>query len=327
MATSLQTRVIGGAITFGFVLTIFTAIVSIIHIVSTSAPDFLQYYEPQSNLLPPISKIAYFPLRLFPYIYVQAVWIIVSFICLLWVVWKLGRFFQMTDRQIMVVSMLAYFAFPTRFTLGMGQVNSIVLACLVLAVSHTSGFWYALSVLLKPEFVFLLIPLGIQTKWRIFALLIVIALLMLMGWGYAPPAFHWAGAGIYYNQGLSGFVSRAGGSYWMYGILAMFILSIWVYKVAKRNIRSSEIVWLFMPTFILIEPIAWQHHFVYLIPTFIFLWKNHQKFWTRWLLVVSYVLVSWNFSSPGFLATMPLGWFVISHATVGVFILWALTLL
>jgi len=122
-------------------------------------------------------------------------------------------------------------------------------------------------------------------------------------------------------------IARGGGTAGWYVLFSTLVLGTSVYVFWKKRVLFPDIIWKSLPIFILVEPIAWQHHFVFLIPTYIWLWVKHAPFLVRMMLAISYLLVSWNFASSGFLATMPLGWLLASHATVGAILLWFVSLI
>lgn len=313
-------------------LTSLKALGSLYRIITTSAPDFWWYYHAEVSLLPPISRLVYLPLRLFSYDVAQGGWVVASFLCFLWIIRKLGASAWM--------GALAFLSFPTRFTLGMGQVNFIALTVLVSAVTRESGILFALAILLKPELILLFIPLVLKKYWRlvgqsfyVFVPALFISLALFGASAYIAyqaqllPLFaQWNDIGIYYNQGISGLVARAGGSAWMYVGIAIVVIGSSARSLWKKKLTLSALLWRSMPAFILVEPIAWQHHLVFLIPTYFMIWVQKNYGWSRMFLVISYLLVSWNFVHPEILDTMPLGWALASHGTMGVFILWMLSL-
>lgn len=325
------TMIIGSAI---------KALYSIVHIVTTSAPDFVQYYESQTSLLPPVSRLIYLPLRLLPLGIAQGIWVVVSAVCLMLVIWKLGRPFGL-------LLALSYLSFPTQFTLGMGQVNLIALFLLVTAVFHeqdkrsaSAGVLFTLSILLKPELILLAPVFLISRRWNMMRwslgvmVLAAVSAAALFGLDaytkYATRFIEtmsgWNDVAIYYNQGMSGAIARLGSSAYLYLLIAGVFTGLTWYVFWKKREVFPHTIWRSLPLFILIEPIAWQHHFVFLIPAYITLWRSSMSLRRRCALVISYFLISWNFASSGFLATMPLGWLVASHGTAGVLILWILSL-
>lgn len=360
MATVPKARLTAGLILLVIVFVAAHAVFSVFRIVTTTAPDFFYYYQASQSfishvenplhLLPPASLLVYAPLAVLPYPLVQGAWIIVSVACLVFVVRQLGALVGVTSWQhLSLMGVLAYAMFPTRFTLGMGQVNLIALAFVVYAVALVRknqavlpGILFAYAMLLKPELVLLLPVMVWARKWPLLVIIsgvLIITEFVARGLVYEGAQYigieslfesfirGWASAGVYYNQGLSGLLVRAGFIQpWVYGVLSVFVLIITLIARIKRPLPFEALLWSSLPVLILVEPIAWQHHLVFLLPTLFWLWKGNNGRVRKAVLMLGFVLLSWNFATPGFLDTMPLGWLVASHATVGVIMLWVLTL-
>ncbi|MEK7532863.1 MAG: glycosyltransferase family 87 protein [Patescibacteria group bacterium] len=359
MAASAKPRLTDIVVSFLILLTAIKAVYSLWHIITTSAPDFAYYYQASEeavrtldvpiHLLPPASLLLYAPLQYVPYGVAQGIWVLLSFFCLFAVVIAVGRSVGVKNARVFaLIAALAYLSFPTQFTLGMGQVNLIALALVVASVSlerqersMISGVVMAVSWLLKPELVLLLPVMVICRKWKMIgaavcALCTAIAVSVML-WGteaytiygqrLAPLSRGLADAGIYYNQSLTGLLVRGGiTSAWIYLAVVIGVFSVTCYSLGKKQRPFAESIWAYMPALLLIEPIAWQHHFVLLLPTYLMLWARHTSLRMRGLIAVSYFLISWNFASSQFLDTMPLGWLIASHGSIGALILWGMTL-
>ena len=357
MAAPKITRFVNYVVVLVLSVTALKALYSLYHVVTTSAPDFMYYYEAaltlrgsaQRHLLPPASVLVYMPLGIFPYEISQGLWILVSAASLVATIWIVGASVGITEKKsLFLITALSYLSFPTQFTLGMGQVNLLVLLLLVVSVrfkharhSLWAGISFALALLLKPEVMLIAPVFFLYRKWRMLAVtVLVIALTFLVSIGifgigaYGTYAERlgglltgWRDTDIYYNQSLAGLIARGGGTAGWYVLFSTLVLGTSVYVFWKKRVLFPDIIWKSLPIFILVEPIAWQHHFVFLIPTYIWLWVKHAPFLVRMMLAISYLLVSWNFASSGFLATMPLGWLLASHATVGAILLWFVSLI
>ena len=360
MATPKKARIIVAVQWIVVVGAAIKAAVSLFRIISTSAPDFYYYYEAAGevlrlvphpiHLLPPASLLVFSPLALVPYDLMQALWVLGSFVCLVGTTLAMAKHEGITDRlTVLTIVALTYLPFPSQFTLGMGQVNFYALALLIAAIllekklptGVTAGL-VAFAVLLKPEIVLLLAVFFAYRRWAsLIAIGAWLAAAVMVSVGiYGTVAYQryaermlnaagtWRDYGIYYNQGLTGFLARAGttDASW-YAVTAILIIAATVIAFRKKNIPFPNGLWLSLPVFLLVEPIAWQHHFVFLIPTFFALWTRDQRRLSRGMLAVSYALVGWNFASPGFLTAIPLGWLPASHGTVGAIILWLVSIL
>lgn len=358
MAAAKTTRLTAVAMGVFIAAAAAKAVVSLIRIITTTAPDFVYYYEAAGevtrrvsnpiHLLPPASLLIFAPLRLIPFDLAQGIWVTLSFLCLIGVVWRVTGMVGLRDPLVRwTLVALGYLSFPTQFTLGMGQINLIVLYLFVVSVAeeirHRSVFAggvFALAILLKPE-IGLLAPVFLLTRrWRILGSLavflggvIAVSLPVFGVDAYGEYASRmnvalgsWRDVGIYYNQGLSGLVARMGGDSTLYFILSVLVIVITLFIAGKRDIRFPSALWLAIPVFLLIEPIAWQHHFVFLLPVYVLLAKRISSLKIHVWLGISFVLISMNFAAPAFLDTMPLGWLVSSHATVGNLLVWILAM-
>lgn len=358
MAAPTTPRLTGYAVSVFIALTAIKAAYSLWRIIVTSAPDFEYYYQASEeavrrieqpiHLLPPASLLVYAPLQYVPYTVVQAAWVLLSFVCLIAVVVLIARSVGIRHaRTLMLVAALSYLSFPTQFTLGMGQVNLLVLMLVVAAVffegqsrSWSAGVSIGLSWLLKPELLLLMPVLILCRKWRMIGAslsTLAVAVALSVGlWGtqsyavYGQRLTHLGtglvDAGIYYNQSLTGLMARSGvTSLWIVVPVLVGVFLVTCYSLWKNPKSFAESVWMYMPALLLIEPIAWQHHFVWLIPTYIMLWARRSSVRAAVLLAVSYFLISWNFASFEFLDTMPLGWLIGSHGVIGLLIVWIMT--
>ena len=360
MAAPAKPRLDSPVLSVFILLAAAKAVYSLWRIVTTSAPDFAYYYQAAEeatgtltrpiHLLPPPSILLYAPLHVLPFGLVQGIWVMLSFVSLLLIVGLVARSEGITHpRALMLIGALSYLSFPTQFTLGMGQVNLIALLCVAVSVqlsAHSryriiSGIVMALAWLLKPELVLVLPVIVLCKQWRVLmgaaGMLVASGILSVMVWGttvysvyierLAPITRGFTDAGIYYNQSLMGLLTRAGvNAAWVSFAAALFVALIAWYSCRKKARPFGESMWRYMPALLLMEPIAWQHHFVLLIPTYITLWLSNLSRRTRGFLIASYFLVSWNFASSRFLDTMPLGWLIASHGAIGALIVWIIAL-
>ncbi|MEK7577244.1 MAG: glycosyltransferase family 87 protein [Patescibacteria group bacterium] len=336
-----------------------------VRIIVSVAPDFMVYYLgviPQNgtqhivtNLLPPASRLVYWPIVLLPYQWSQALWVFVSIFCL-WISirYTLHMLGNHARRDAILYMAVAFLSFPTRFTLGMGQVNLIALALIVVAAfkekKHQSlfgGILYGVAILLKPELI-LLYPVFLLTRrWQFciasITTIIAAALCSLIFFERsAYPIFiermsslvaTLEGWDIYYNQSLSAMLTRFGlysGLKFVYIGLSITILAVSLWFTRYKKIGFPILLWVMLPVFLIIEPIAWQHHLVFLIPTYLFVWEKYKKFggvWFYGIFWISYLLVSWNIKNPVYWQQSPVGALVLSHGFIGVIVTWVLALI
>lgn len=338
------------------------AVLSLMRIIGTSAPDFSVLYQSAINLrlgasiyqdaslytglgYPAVSLLPFLPFTFLPYFWAQALWILGSFAAFCGVGYlslrMAGRY---TFRTWCTVMTLGFLAFPTKFTFGMGQANYYALYFLLLGIStfSLSGFVriavLILALLLKPHFLFvygglLLTYLRPQVVKSLVVAILAIGLLgYITGWSNevvylhhtVPQLMRFDGRELYYNQGIQAGIARLMGNMgkpWAM-VISVFIAiisyaSIWV----RKNASPSYVLALLLPMQVLIEPLAWQHHLIFLLPTFVLLWPS-----SRVLFLLGYVLVAWNIKNPVYWQGSPVEQIIMSHALAGLALIWYMVL-
>lgn len=319
------------------------AFYSIYKISATTAPDFSvlwliakdfghvdnPYLNPgiyTPSGYPPFSYLFYIPLTLFPFNFGLLIFLLISFSAILGSVWiSIKLIFKKVDiYHFLFASALTLIAFPTKFSLGMGQVNSIVLFLLLFSYMQTlnkkevfPGILMGVAVMLKPIFAFFLLFFLIQEKWRLifYSIITVLtgfavtyAFYGLGIWEYwindiIFPLLNYAGREVYYNQGFLGFASRFIASIEIRKIIEYIILPVSLIPIfIFRRTKSADLLLsLFILTLLITDSISWQHHFVWLIFPFILLTYYSIKLKGIWFWIflgISYLLVSWNFKNP-----------------------------
>lgn len=243
--------------------------------------------------------------------------------------------------------LLTFLAFPTKFTLGMGQSNSIALFLVLVSYllytknkNVASGIFLGMAIALKTVFGFFFLFFLLKREWKVvvyslFSLASLGFLTILIGdiglYGYyikdvIPPLFSLSGREIYYNQGVMGFVSRLTQDLLLRKYLGMFISAILVvaamlitFKKRARNLQFS----VFITTLLLADTLSWQHHFIWLIFPFVLLTAHALKKKQAGMLVliaISYLLVSWNFENPSIYFEFPKS-LLLSNTFYGTFVL------
>lgn len=342
---------------------------SILKIVSTTAPDFSVFWMASKDFLarknlysnpdlvyqllqPPITLVFYIPLSLIFYRYAQAIFILLSFASIVGtaLISLKITFDKIPWHYFLLVLFLALTAFPTKYTLGMGQVNTISLFILL------SGFYFylrrsykiagillGLSIISKPIFGFLLLFFLLEHERRVilyilgtliggFLLSILVSNIALYQYWIEkvfPPLLGMGGREVYYNQGISGFISRLTQNPTIRG-LATILISILVvgsssFLAFKKN-NKQLLFSLFLISLLLVDSLSWQHHFVWLIFPFVVLCRyalTIKKIWLWILLGVAYLLVSWNFKNPSLYLGFP-KILLLSNQFYGAVILWGI---
>lgn len=322
-----------------FCLVLFYALFSIIRIGTSLAPDFSVFYDASRGLIagkniyalpmytglgyPPFSLLPYIPLTIFPYQTAQWIWIIASFLFLFLSIYLSLSLFKKNARLIdfITVFILSFLSFPVKFTLGMGQVNFLALVLLLLAMRYKSGFLLGLLCIIKPHFLLFLPLFGVRTILIAAVTLAAGALLtgLAFGWNQYLSYIHslsqllvFSGREIYYNQGLGAFLSRLlhnglAGDLTLW--ISLLLIAVYAWVVYQNKISGFRAILLCIPVFLLVEPLSWQHHYVFLLPVYVWLATKIKKPVTWTLFVISYILVSINFRNPP-------GW-IMSHVFFG----------
>jgi len=302
---------------------------------------------------PPNTLLFYLFFNLLPYQIGQNVFLLISFLSLILSIYISFRVLKSKPTLLLFSTylLLIVFSFPSKFTFGMGQNNFVVLALLLLSFwffvkkkDMLSGLFLGLVVSFKTVFVFFLLFYLLKKRWKLLlsALFTIIVLVILtgevFGWHLynfyflkvVPPLLNLEGREIYYNQGLMGFISRLTldlniRKYLAFSlsVILVFISSLFSLNIKNRNIQFS----LFITSLVIIDTLSWQHHFVWLIFPFIVIAQKlfeRKNIFEIILLVLSYVLISWNFKIyPDFSFLNPL---VLSHVFIGAIILYFLEL-
>jgi hypothetical protein len=200
---------------------------------------------------------------------------------------------------------LVFISFPVKFTLGMGQINLLVLWLLVISLwfikqkkEFVSGVFLGISFAVKlfPVLlpVYFLVDSGLRRNDRgeskkvllgFFISLLISVLLVLF---FVPlktssqfitnilPSFFASWKLDYYNQALSGFIGRSFGtgsfSTSLKIIFSLILVSITFFAVLKNKqkdfLTTSLKIGTLITASLMINTFSWQHHFVWLIIPF-----------------------------------------------------------
>lgn len=352
------TRVFVGAL---FLVILCYQTISIIKIISTTAPDFSVFYQSAVNLLhhknlytdqrlytgfgyPPYTALLFIPLTYLPYQIAQGIWIVTNTILLaLCACLSLKLIYNnISLTHFLLIYSLMWLSFPTKFTFGMGQVNILALFIMLLALVEgqvgkkvTEGIYLGLLFILKPHFLIFLPIYMIRKRWKTLSLSLGLLFItglgagLLFGWGQfytyvtrtVPELLVFQGREIYYNQGIGAFLSRVQPIYLasMETTIASILFvagSFWL--IWKNQIPIKSAVIGFIPVFLLIEPLSWQHHYVFLLPVFVALvreLKGHNL--GILVLGMSYLLISINIKQPQIYSDTLVGNIVLSHVFWG----------
>lgn len=250
---------------------------------------------------------------------------------------------------------LAFLSFPTKFTLGMGQSN--LLADLLIIGSFyfykktepvQGGILLGLALVVKPLLGFLVLFFLLKKAWRTLSIagvvitLFIVPTLVVYGLDIyiyyvtqlIPHLLNLEGREIYYNQGVVGFLARLTDDIFIRKtvstIVSIFLTGAASYVILKKNVNDEIKFSILLVALLLIDTLAWQHHFVFLIFPYVVVYmsirRRRQSLLTLSLLVLSYLMVSYNIKSPESLYGAPFS-FVLSHVFFGTVILLLLLLM
>ncbi len=341
---------------WGFILsTLLYAGISWYRIITTSAPDFNVYYGSARLITehkplfgntglftafnyPPVTLLLFLPFLVLPYNFAQGLWISVSIVLIpvcVGVCLKIkeegmggGEGSEGIDvRKILLWSAVWFWTFPSKFTLGMGQINIVSICFLLVGILlfdkkrvFLSSMVFSLLLVSKPQFLLVLPFLMFSGYWYI---AIVAGLLygvesllvsVIFGFSYfysyinnqMPEFLSFSGRDIYFNQSISGFFSRIFFipiAQWCTRIATGLIggvggIEVVIRRLQKKTIKLHQLMYLFLPILVLVEPLGWQHHYVFLLPVYIWMWYEDLQIVERIVLVVSFILVSINITTP-----------------------------
>ncbi len=302
-------------------------------------------------IYPPICLFFLFPFQLLPLVIASKVWIGLSFIGVIFSLIIILRIYKYSlfSSFSLVLFTLAFLFFPLKFTLGMGQINVFILLCLAFALYFFSrgkealvGIFFGLSLTIKYFPIFIILYLIFRKKWKILQyLFLTVVFLFIMGYLFIDtsinnyfflntfPSLFQSSGGYYYNQALSGFVSRtfAGSSmeFIIRILLSVLILFTTFFVMYKRKKINKEIILfeigIIITTNLLLSSFTWQHHFTWLLIPLIFTAFQIHKKSEFFLLFIIFLLLTYNIKYP---AGVPI--LFQSHAFYGALLLWGFDL-
>jgi len=305
-------------------------------------------------IYPPLCLLLFYPFVWIPLILAGQIWTFVSLACLLIAIWILVKQYNATTNKLLlgVIWILVFNFFPVKFTLGMGQLNNIILLLVVFAMyaikkkkDGWAGTVFGLALTLKYTPIYILPYLLVRKKWRTIIFLIgTICILFTAGFIIVMPTISiyyfqhvifslgfsssWTD---YYNQALSGFLIRDFSGFTNTQItttryvLSLLMLAASLYIVSKRKspaVKNTDLeISIFITLNLLLNTFSEQHHFVLLlIPLLVtyFIIKQNNLSWQYYgILAICYLLAALNMKTPSAYPTI-----LQSHVFYGTLVLW-----
>ena len=313
---------------------LFTTVAPDFQVLWLASKDLLTLNNPYLNTIiftgvgyPPNSLLFYLPLTVFNYLVAQNIFTVLSILALLFCIYISFKILKIRNNLLMFfVVILSLLSFPTKFTLGMGQNNFIALALLLFSYLlckerklQYAGIFLGLVISLKTIFVYFLLFYILKKQWKVityaFLILLLSTLFVYLIRGnldlykfyltdILPPLFRFENREIYMNQGLSGFISRLFEDINIRKLLTSvisIILVLYNCLVIFKNKNVDLVFSLTIITLLLIDSLAWQHHFVWSLFPFIVLVKYSKNILIRLLIFMACILISLNLPSSNLL--------------------------
>ncbi|WFE37839.1 glycosyltransferase 87 family protein [Micromonospora sp. WMMD998] len=256
-------------------------------------------YGPMPYLYPPLTAILFFvPLSLLPIGAASLVWNTLSLIALGGVAWlSLGIAGIRTPRTraalTLVVLVLATWLLPVRIQLIAGQINMFLLLLVLLDFRGYTGRWRGLGIGiaagLKVTPLIFIAYLVVTRQWRA-AATATGAFLGTVALGFvllpADAARYWGGLVLHSsraggvwdtpNQSLSGALARGVSStqfahWWLVVLAIVAVLGLAVARYAHQHGSDFLGFSAAAVTGLLVSPVSWEHHWVYVIPLLVWL--------------------------------------------------------
>lgn len=300
-----------------------------VHHINPYAPGGLY----SGYLYPPVCLIFLIPFQVFPIEIAAKIWTILGIILLVASVSLLLKILgqKVNSNFSIFVFSLAFLYFPSRYTLGMGQINMFILFFVTIALyfytrnkGNLSGFFLGLSLTIKYFPLFILPYLFFRKKWRILiSLILTLVILTIFGLLFIdqktniyfftktfPGLLDSNSSTYYYNQALSGFLAREIHDPSLRSvskIVISFIVLISSFFVFYKNKNPKMEYILFeigiiVNISVLLNSFSWQHHYIWLliplIMTTIFIKEHKLSYWNYVILAVVFLLTSYNINNP-----------------------------
>lgn len=310
------------------IIRLFTTIASDFQVLWLASKDLLNSNNPYLNTqiftgvgYPPNSLLFYLPLTFSIFFTAQNIFTVLS-VCSIFVsIYLILKILKIKYNTVLFVTitLLTFISFPTKFTLGMGQNNLLALVMVLVSFYYYkkkkmffAGIFLGLVISLKTIFIYFLLFYFIKKQWKVltYSVLIlffsILLIYLIRGnldlykfyiFEVLPPLFRFENREIYMNQGLSGFVSRLFENIYTRKLLTSAISIILIlcnlFVIFKK--KNVDLVFsLTIITLLIIDSLAWQHHFVWLLFPFIVLLKHSKKIFINLLISAAYILVSLN---------------------------------
>lgn len=294
---------------------------------------------------PPVTAWTLMPLAVLPYAVAKGAWTVVTLGALIVSAFIAVRLVYPDGTRVWTgaVFFLLILSFPARFTIGMGQINGFALVLLLSSVwcavnkkQTLAGILFGLSATAKPQLM-LLLPLFFLTGYAkagwdgVKTLVVAAGVSFFAYWGTTLFYLNsivgalavYQGAETYYNQGIRAILSRtvAGDTTVFYWISSAILYSLVLWMIVKKHLPIIHAFAVLLPVMLLIEPLSWQHHYIFLLPSYVLAYRLLAgSARGKVLFILSIALVSYNIARPVLLSGLGFQ-IILSHVGVGTLLL------
>jgi hypothetical protein len=326
-----------------------------------AAQDFSAKKDPYINsnnnyIYPPSSLVFIAPLVLFSLPGATLLWSLGSVAAMLMSFFFLSHLLLKRNDGVFiaVLTILSWWAFPLKFSLGMGQINAYLFLLLVAVLFYwqkkhraLAGLWLGLAIGLKlfPLFfcLFFVRKKDVNVLLNAAGTVITLHVLPMLWLGVAPVVHYyqssfWQTVGgvnndAYYNQSLVGLLARLHFSpqyisvIQLVSVISLFLVSFFAtsskFSSAKTHLLELG---LFLCAWLIGERVSWQHYFFFVcmplaafFPQFAAAKNVHKT-----LTIFTILLIGWNIKNPS--AQFSVAPFFYSHVLIGTVVLFFLIL-
>ena len=291
---------------------------------------------------PPVTFFFTLPFSLMPLVFASRLWTTLSVISFLLGLLILNRMINISRYKSIILFTASVVSFPFKFTIGMGQINLILLSVLILSIYFfyrkklVSSLFLSVAVLLKLFPIILLTGFILNREYAYVKQVITITLVIfLVSWIYFGqsiyvyyiknillPLIYIPADSVYYNQSITGFFARVNIPDFISFIIRVVFIVFTSIKVFEKKSDIYSSISIFLTVTVIINSFSWQHHLILLIIPFFFLYIVRLRLRHLFLLIISYSLVTINIKNPSLYDKHLLGPIILSHGFFGTFILW-----
>ncbi len=305
------------------------------------------------HVYPPFALLFFYPFSFLNFFLAQKIWFFLSltfFLLSIYIIFKINKENLFSTMGFLIMGLI-FLYFPSRFTLGMGQINNLILFITVLGIYYLnkkddfkSGIFFGLAISIKFFPLLFLIYFILLKRYKLLITTILsFFIFLVLGFifiGYdlniyfynsILPSLLNSWKTEYYNQSISAFVGRLliePSLKEVVKIIASFFFIALsfkaIYLIHKKEIKNK--INLSLSILIIlslaINNFTWQHHFVLLtfpFLTIIFYLLNNKLFFYKYYLLIglAYLLTTLNIKNPDGIPVI-----LQSHPLYGLIILW-----